>query len=57
MQGDDKDNQEGRINQCFYFDKTLNKRLYIASINYLKKAHLWKLKIDASSSYAEAHHR
>ncbi len=28
-----KDNQEGGINQCFYFDITLNKRLYIAS-NY-----------------------
>jgi len=35
-----KDNQEGRTNQCFYFDKTYNKRLYIAFINYLKKAHL-----------------
>jgi len=35
-----KDNQEGFINQCFYFDKTSNKRLYIATANYLKKAHL-----------------
>jgi hypothetical protein len=34
-----KDNQEGGINQSFYFDKTSNNRLYIASINYLKKAH------------------
>ncbi len=24
-----KNNQEGRINQCFYFDKALNKSLYI----------------------------
>ena len=24
-----KNNQGGRINQCFYFDKALNKRLYI----------------------------
>jgi hypothetical protein len=35
-----KDNQEGGINQCFYFDKTSNKRLYIATTNDLKKAHL-----------------
>ena len=24
-----KNNQEGRINQCFYFDKASGKRLYI----------------------------
>jgi len=29
MKAHDKDNQEGGINQCFYFDKTFNNRLYI----------------------------
>jgi len=36
-----KNSQEGRINQCFYFDKASDKRLYIQPLEAISKIGFW----------------